>query len=70
MVEVTAEHFSVSIIPHTGAETTLLKKKPGDMLNIECDMTAKYIEKFLLAEEKGRNASIDMDFLHKHGFTD
>jgi len=36
--------FDVSLIPHTMGVTTLRDKKPGDMLNIECDLVAKYIE--------------------------
>jgi len=70
VVDVNRGSFRVSIIPHTGQETTLLKKKTGDTLNIECDITAKYIEKFL-REEPGRKAgNIDINFLNKHGFTD
>lgn len=36
---------SVSIIPTTKDETTLLTKRVGDKLNIECDLVGKYIEK-------------------------
>lgn len=39
--------FQVSVIPHTGAETTLLKKKPGDPVNLENDLVGKYVEKLL-----------------------
>jgi riboflavin synthase len=38
---------SVTIIPHTFANTTLGKRKPGDRLNLECDVLAKYVEKLL-----------------------
>nr|WP_313782371.1 riboflavin synthase [Paenibacillus larvae] len=38
--------FSVSIIPHTLAETILNDKGPGDTVNIECDIIGKYIEHF------------------------
>jgi len=37
--------FKVSIIPHTKDVTTLLRKKPGNEVNLECDMIGKYIEK-------------------------
>ena len=37
--------FKVSVIPHTGEETILLKKKPGDTVNLECDLIGKYVEK-------------------------
>lgn len=69
VVNVDTRSFSVSIIPHTGKETTLLQKKTGDILNIECDITAKYIEKFLLKEKNHKIKTIDLNFLHKHGFT-
>ena len=35
---VTKRNFSVSVIPHTGEETTLLKKKAGDAVNLENDI--------------------------------
>lgn len=44
---VSEKDFKVSIIPHTASETTLLSKKAGDCINIECDMIGKYVEKLL-----------------------
>lgn len=41
------QQLQVAIIPHTGEETGLLKKKPGDTVNLECDMIGKYVEKLL-----------------------
>ncbi len=38
---------SVTIIPHTYANTTLGSHKPGDRLNLECDVLAKYVEKLV-----------------------
>lgn len=43
--------FQVSIIPHTGAETTLLKKHDGDVVNLENDMVGKYIDHLLKQQE-------------------
>lgn len=40
--------LTVSIIPHTLEKTSLSAKKVGDVLNLEVDMIAKYIENFLL----------------------
>lgn len=40
--------FKVSIIPHTGEETTLLTKKQGDVVNLENDVVGKYVEKLLM----------------------
>ena len=39
--------FQVSVIPHTGEETTFLKKKTGDLVNLENDIVGKYVEKLL-----------------------
>ena len=66
VVKVDDESFEVSVIPHTYRETTIGKKKPGDLLNIECDILAKYVEKLAGQEkEKGR---ITPEFLAEHGF--
>jgi riboflavin synthase len=56
--------FEVSIIPHTQSETTLLTKKTGDKVNIECDILGKYVEKL-----SGKNdRKMDMNFLAENGF--
>lgn len=62
--------FAVSVIPHTGAHTTLLDKKPGDTVNLETDMVGKYVEKLLFCEKEEKKASsgITMEFLQSHGF--
>src|SRR5512143_446456 len=43
--------FRVSVIPHTAQSTTLGKKKPGDWVNVENDIIAKYVEKFVGQKE-------------------
>ncbi|HHV20430.1 MAG TPA: riboflavin synthase [Propionibacterium sp.] len=40
-------YFEVSLIPTTLELTTLGRKKPGDMVNIEVDVLAKYVERLL-----------------------
>lgn len=47
VASVTDNDFKVSIIPHTASETTLLSKQPGNLINIECDMIGKYVEKLM-----------------------
>jgi riboflavin synthase len=42
-----ADGFTVAIIPHTAAVTTLGSKRPGDLVNIEVDVIAKYVERML-----------------------
>lgn len=68
---VDSEVFKVSIIPHTGEETTLLKKKAGDLVNLENDLIGKYVEKlFGGAGETAKYAkeTISEDYLRKYGF--
>lgn len=61
--------FKVSIIPHTKEVTTLLKKKVGDIVNLECDMVGKYIEKLMMTKEDTKDKQkIDLDFLRINGF--
>lgn len=66
---VTDEDFSVSIIPHTGEETTLLKKKPGDKVNLENDVVGKYVQKLLgLKSPEKKESTLTMDMLRYYGF--
>lgn len=67
----TDSSFSVSVIPHTGAETTLLGKPPGALVNLENDIVGKYVERFLHweePEEVRESAGITWDFLAEHGY--
>jgi riboflavin synthase len=41
------ERLGVAIIPHTYENTNLKSRKPGDRLNLECDILAKYVERLL-----------------------
>jgi riboflavin synthase len=47
VVEALGDGFTVAIIPHTEAVTTLASKRSGERVNIEVDVTAKYIEKLI-----------------------
>lgn len=47
LVDVTREAFSVALIPHTLSVTTLGRLKPGDEVNLETDLLAKYVERQL-----------------------
>jgi riboflavin synthase len=45
LVEVEDSRFSVALIPHTLAHTTLGRRRAGDHVNIETDVLAKYVER-------------------------
>ncbi len=65
------ECFKVSVIPHTGEETTLLTKKPGDTVNLENDLIGKYVERlmgFQNVKEEPKKSSLSMSFLMENGF--
>ncbi|MFD7749236.1 riboflavin synthase [Streptomyces sp. NPDC059698] len=47
VVDAAADHFTVSLIPTTLALTTLGRKQPGDPVNLEVDVIAKYVERML-----------------------
>lgn len=59
-----ADSFTVSLVAFTQQHTTLGRKKPGDTVNLEVDVIAKYVEK-LRGEGK---PGVTLEFLGKHGF--
>lgn len=65
--EVGPDSFSVNIIPHTAAKTTLLSKRVGDVVNIETDLLCRYLER-LLAGRGRAEGGVTLDLLAKNGF--
>ena len=57
---------SVAMIPHTFENTNFKMSKIGDYVNIETDILAKYVEKFLSTSDN--KTGISMEFLMEHGF--
>jgi riboflavin synthase len=47
VVDAGRDSFTVAVIPHTMEVTTLGHKGPGDLVNLEVDVTAKYVERLL-----------------------
>ena len=66
VVDSLSDCFTISLIPHTSAVTTLTSHKTGDLVNIETDVLAKYIEHLVNFNKSDRK--IDMDFLTRCGF--
>ena len=62
LVDVTADRFSVALIPHTLDQTTLGFKQAGASVNLETDLLAKYVWKCL------RRREISWETLQKAGF--
>lgn len=57
--------FYVSVIPHTLENTILLRKKAGDIVNLENDIVGKYIKSFT---DKNSNSTLCESFLKSNGF--
>jgi riboflavin synthase len=51
IVAVTDDGFTVAIIPHTAEVTTLGRRTPGERVNLEVDVLAKYVERLLEARK-------------------
>ena len=70
---VSGSGFKVSIIPHTGKETTLLGKRQGDIVNLETDIIGKYVQRLMRfgsadEPEPAEETGVTMDFLARNGF--
>ena len=68
VAKVTETSFSVSIIPHTAAQTILGSRKVGDIVNLENDIIGKYVEKLMKPAESPKTGGITMEFLMKNGY--
>lgn len=67
VAKVSETDFSISAIPHTVEQTILKEKRQGDIVNLETDILAKYIEK-LLNPTQNEQSKITKEFLLEHGF--
>jgi len=65
-VEVKANQFSVAVIPLTLEQTTLGEKRKGDGVNIEVDIIARYIHRFL--EQDKSSSGLTMQKLIEEGY--
>ncbi len=69
VVESGPDWFTVSLIPHTAALTTVGLKPAGKQVNLEADIIGKYVEKLLGLKPDSKPADkITLGFLEQHGF--
>ena len=71
VVQAEKDFFSVSLIPHTSAQTTLGLRKVGDQVNLETDIIGKYIASLISnSPQKSQTTrnNISVNFLADHGF--
>jgi len=69
---VEGHEFSLNIVPHTLAVTTLHQLKVGQNVNLEVDIIARYLERLLLGKKASQpytTEKINLAFLHQHGFS-
>ncbi|MFO8143088.1 MAG: riboflavin synthase [Dehalococcoidales bacterium] len=64
IVDSGSDFFTISIVHHTRYNTTLGIKRVGEIVNLEVDIIAKYVERFQRYYQPG----ITNDFLREHGF--
>jgi riboflavin synthase len=62
---VAGAEFEVNIIPHTQTVTVMGEYARGTAVNIEVDLLARYLERFV---QTGADGEIDLGFLRKHGY--
>ena len=66
---VSGAQFTVNIVPHTLARTTLDNLRPGSEVNLEVDLLARYLERLMLGDDAIRGDSpVTREFLARHGF--
>ena len=66
VVDVSDEAFTVWIVPHTESATNLSTLKPGDSVNLETDILAKYVARMVC--RTGEGGSVTMNKLQEAGF--
>jgi riboflavin synthase len=66
VAKIEGTEVTVAIIPHTVKMTNLKSLKPGDPINLEVDLVAKYVEKMIRGESA--NSSLTVERLVREGF--
>jgi len=66
VAEIQNNIFKIAVIPHTVENTSLKEIKAGDIVNIETDILAKYVEKILSTRDN--SSGISLEFLKQNGF--
>ena len=64
--DIQSNTIKLAVIPHTYENTNIKSLKTGDFVNIETDILAKYVEKFLSTSDN--RTGISMEFLQENGF--
>lgn len=66
---VTAAVFDFNAVPHSLQATILDEYRPGQRVNLEVDLIARYLERLLLGgRAAGEDSTLSREFLAEHGF--
>lgn len=68
VVDVLIDSFTISLIPHTSANTTLGYKKTGDSVNLETDIIGRYVERLIRKSTDQQKTGMNLGFLAENGF--
>lgn len=68
IARITAESFTISVIPHTWKVTTFANLKVGLLVNLEVDLLGKYVEKILSAKQGTKSSGLTESRLRELGF--
>jgi riboflavin synthase len=60
--------FEVSLIPHTLAQTTLLRRAAGDHVNVECDLIGRWVRRLLGRDGPAERSDLTIRELEEQGF--
>jgi len=64
IIRCNATSFAVSLVAYTQKHTTLGGKRVGEVVNLEVDIMAKYVERMRVESKSG----LSLEFLGEHGF--
>ncbi len=67
IAKIDSDTLEVALIPHTYERTNLNQRRPGDAINVECDMIAKHVDK-LLSRVSPPKAGLSLDELAQQGY--
>lgn len=68
---VNGAEFELTIVPHTLQETSLDQRQPGDKVNLEVDLIARYLERLILGDKaavQDNKVGVTRELLAQHGF--
>ena len=68
IAEINQNIMKIAVIPHTFENTNLKDLKIGNIVNIETDILAKYVEKLLKLNDNNEKNNISLEFLAENGF--